>query len=115
MVDNEKIKNLFSWMEEKGITDIEIIDVSKLTPMVDYFMIGTANNEKLCRTAAEFIEEKSKQFNYKILNREGKEEGKWILIDFGDTVLHLFLEKERSRYSLETLWADGEFLKKRNE
>ena len=40
MVDNEKIKNLFSWMEEKGITDIEIIDVSKLTPMVDYFMIG---------------------------------------------------------------------------
>lgn len=113
MLDNAKNELLISWLEEKNVTDIEVIDVSNLTPMVDCFIIGTASNEKMCRAAAEYVEEKAKDESIPILNREGKEESKWILLDLGDIVLHIFLEKERAMYSLETLWADGDFLKRR--
>jgi ribosome-associated protein len=115
MINQVKSETLIGWLEEKGITDIEAIDVSNLTPMVDCFIIGTAANEKMCRAAAEYVEEQAKDAHLPILNREGKQEGKWILLDLGDTVLHIFVEKERARYSLETLWADGEFLKRRVE
>lgn len=115
MINHAKSETLIGWLEEKGITDIEAIDVSTLTPMVDCFIIGTASNEKMCRAAAEYVEEQAKDARLPILNREGKQEGKWILLDLGDTVLHIFVEKERERYSLEMLWADGEFLKRRAE
>jgi ribosome-associated protein len=109
---DEKVKNLEAWLDEKSITDIEVIDISDIAVDMDCFVIGTAPNERVAKTAADHIEEKCDEFDYPIKGREGKELGKWILIDLTDVVVHIFQKEERKLYSLEKLWADGKFIKK---
>lgn len=109
MQQEEKVQRLKGWLEEKNIEQIDIIDISNISIDIDIFIIGTAENDRQARAAADFIEEKCSEFDIPVRSREGKEYGKWILIDLGDTIIHIFLKEERATYNLEKLWADGKF------
>ncbi len=79
MQDAQKAELFRSWLEEKNITDIEIIDISDIAADMDAFIIGTASNDRLARAAADYLEEKAEQNDFKLFSREGREAGKLIL------------------------------------
>ena len=75
--------------------------------MTDYFVIASASNTTLVRAIADAIEDKLAEQEVFCSHKEGYNEGRWVLMDFGDAVVHIFLEEERDFYNLEQLWADA--------
>lgn len=76
--------------------------------MTDYFVICTGRNDRQVRRIADEVEEQMRvQGSIKPIGREGVTEGKWVLLDFGDVVLHVFQPEEREFYRLERLWSDA--------
>ncbi len=92
--------------DAKGGEDLVAIDVSGPLPLVDFFLIVTGRNERNVGAIADAIEDKLLEAGHKRLRREGRREGRWVLLDFGDLVAHIFHEEEREYYSLERLWKD---------
>lgn len=92
--------------EEKGGEDLVALDVSEPLPLVDVFLIVTGRNERNVISISNEIEDKMIEAGVKTIRREGRAEGRWILLDFGDLVVHVFHEEERLYYGLERLWKD---------
>lgn len=84
------------------------LDVSETLPYADVFLVASGRNERMVLSIAEEIEDKLREdFGVKSLRKEGTELGRWVLLDFGDLVVHVFHEEEREYYSLERLWRDA--------
>ncbi len=92
---------------EKKATDIVALDVAKLLVVTDYFIICTGNTDRQVRTIAEEVEITLKRAGFPAIGVEGEAEGKWVLIDFADVVVHVFQPEERDFYRLEKLWSDA--------
>ncbi len=92
--------------DSKAGEDLIAIDVSEPLPLADIFLIVTGRNERNVVAIAGEIEDKLIEAGHKPLRREGRAEGRWILVDFGDLVVHVFHEEERAYYGLERLWKD---------
>jgi len=90
----------------KGATDPVALDVSERFALSDTFLILTGRNERNTKAIADEIEEALLAEGVKLLRREGKTDGRWILLDFGSLVVHVFHEDERQFYALERLWKD---------
>ena len=90
----------------KGGEDLVALNVSEPLPLVDIFLIVTGNSERNVAAIADEIEDKLLEAGHKRLRREGRQESRWVLIDFGDLVVHVFHEQERVYYGLERLWKD---------
>jgi len=87
---------------------IAILDVSELLVITDHFLICSGSNERQVRTIAEEVEKRLlEQHKVKPFRREGEREGRWILLDYVDFVVHVFGPEERDYYDLERLWADA--------
>jgi len=86
--------------------------VAELLVVTDYFVICTGNTDRQVRTIADEVEEQVRvRCGLKPIGREGQDEGKWILIDFVDVVLHVFQPNEREFYRLDKLWSDAPRMK----
>jgi len=92
--------------DSKQAEDIVALDVSGPLPLTDIFLIATGRNERNVVAIAGEIEDKMLEAGAKTLRREGRAEGRWILLDFGDIIVHVFHEEDRMYYSLERLWKD---------
>ncbi|MFN3949578.1 ribosome silencing factor [Microbacterium sp.] len=92
--------------DAKGGDDIVALDVSEPLPLVDIFLLVTGRNERNVAAIADEIEEKLLEAGHKRVRREGRQESRWVLLDFGDLVVHVFHEEERVYYGLERLWKD---------
>ena len=92
--------------DSKQGEDLVALDVSGPLPLTDIFFLVTGRNERNVQAIAGEIEEKMLEAGAKALRREGRAEGRWILLDFGDVVAHVFHEEDRMYYSLERLWKD---------
>ncbi len=92
--------------DSKQAIDLVALDVSGPLPLTDVFLIASARNERNAQAVADEIEDKMIEAGAKPLRREGKSEGRGILLDFGDVVAHVFTEEDRMYYSLERLWKD---------
>lgn len=97
-------------LDDKKAKDIEIIDISDVSILADYFIICSGTSNTHIRALADELEFKMEEAGYNLLHKEGYDSARWILLDFGDVVVHIFHEEDRSFYSLERLWADGKFL-----
>jgi len=91
---------------EKGAENVMLIDVSDRLVITDVFVIASASNDRQVRAIADGVEERLLQDRVKPVRREGQTEGRWILLDFGDIVVHVQHNEERSFYALERLWKD---------
>jgi ribosome-associated protein len=100
------LKVAASAADSKQAIDLVALDVSGPLPLTDVFLIASARNERNAQAVADEIEDKMIEAGAKPLRREGKSEGRWILLDFGDVVAHVFTEEDRMYYSLERLWKD---------
>ncbi|NYE20590.1 ribosome silencing factor [Microbacterium immunditiarum] len=92
--------------DSKGGEDLVALDVSGPLPLVDIFLLVSGRSERNVAAIADEIEEKLLEAGYKRLRREGRQEARWVLLDFGDLVVHVFHEQERVYYGLERLWKD---------
>lgn len=92
--------------DAKGAEDLVAFDVSEPLPLVDAFLLATGTSERNVAAIADAVEEVMLEQGVKRLRREGKHEARWILVDFGDLVVHVFHEQERAFYGLERLWKD---------
>lgn len=92
--------------DSKGGEDLVALDVSKPLPLADIFLLVTGRNERNVIAIAGEIEDRLIEAGTKTIRREGRSEGRWILLDFGDLVVHVFHEEERMYYGLERLWKD---------
>ncbi|MBM7855689.1 ribosome-associated protein [Desulfohalotomaculum tongense] len=94
--------------EEKKAHDIVVLDISGVSVICDYFIICSANSTTQVKAIAENIQDKMARQGVALKHREGLREGNWVLLDYGDVVVHIFREKERHFYNLERLWGDAE-------
>ncbi|HEY4268932.1 MAG TPA: ribosome silencing factor [Galbitalea sp.] len=92
--------------DSKGGEDLVALDVSGPLPLTDAFLLVTGRNERNVLAIAGEIEDKLIESGAKPLRREGRQDGHWVLLDFGDLVVHVFHEEDRMYYSLERLWRD---------
>lgn len=92
--------------DSKQAEDLVALDVSGPLPLTDIFLIATGRNERNVVAIAGEIEDKLLESGAKLLRREGRQEGRWILLDFGDVIVHVFHEEDRLYYALERLWKD---------
>jgi len=92
--------------DSKQAEDLVALDVSGPLPLTDIFLLATGRNERNVVAIAGEIEDQLIEAGHKPLRREGRAEGRWILLDFGDLVVHVFHEEDRMYYSLERLWKD---------
>ncbi|MEQ6898335.1 ribosome silencing factor [Microbacterium sp. KR10-403] len=92
--------------QAKGGEELVALDVSEPLPLVDVFLVVSGRSERNVAAIADEIEDKMLEAGYKRLRREGRQEARWILLDFGDLVAHVFHEQEREFYGLERLWKD---------
>ncbi|NAZ76263.1 ribosome silencing factor [Kineococcus sp. T13] len=91
---------------DKLATDVIALDVSEQLFITDAFLLASAPNERQVRAIAEAVEEKLLPLGAKPVRREGEREGRWVLLDFVDVVVHVQHAEEREYYALERLWKD---------
>lgn len=87
-------------------TDLVALDVSERLPLADAFLLATGRNERQVSAIAREIEDRLHEIDAKPVRREGRADGRWVLLDFNDVVVHVFHEEERAYYQLERLWRD---------
>ena len=92
----------------KKADDIKILDLRKITTIADFFVICTAHSEPQVKAVADAILEGAKKDGETVWHKEGTNMKSWVLLDFIDVVVHVFLKDTRSFYSLEKLWGDAE-------
>ncbi len=93
--------------DQKKALDIVVLDVSKLTFFTSYFVICTGVNQRQLQAISDGIVKDLRERSIEKLSSEGYREAKWILLDFGEVVVHLFGKEERNYYDLELLWGDA--------
>ena len=95
---------------EKKAMDIVILKMAEVSLVTDYFIICSANSTTQVRAIVDHVEEKLSEAGVEPLHKEGYREGRWILLDYSECILHVFVEEDRRFYNLEQLWGDAESL-----
>ena len=91
---------------DKLAQDILLLDVSEQLVITDVFLLASAPNDRQVVAIVDAIEEQLRELGAKPIRREGEKEGRWVLLDFGDIVVHVQHDEEREFYELERLWKD---------
>ena len=94
-------------LEDKKAKDIRIVDIKELSTLADYFVLSSGTSVTHIKMLSDEVEKRMEEENVKILHREGYNSARWILIDYGSVVVHIFHEEDRDFYNLERLWSDG--------
>lgn len=94
-------------MEDRKAEDVIVLDISQHTLVADYFVICSAETNVQIKAISEAVEEAVEEVGGRLLSREGHERARWVLLDFGAVVVHIFGPEARNLYRLERLWADA--------
>ena len=94
-------------MLDKKATDVLVLQVAPLTSVADYLVIGSADSDRQASAIADHIDGTLSRAGSKPLGIEGTRSSQWVLMDFGDVVVHIFRNDIREHYALERLWADA--------
>lgn len=93
--------------DDKKAQNIAVLDIAHLTPMAECFVICSANSGTQVEAVAKAVREKLQELGIPCRATEGLAEARWVLMDFGDVVVHVFRREEREFYNLERLWGDA--------
>ena len=105
------IRSIVDAADDRKAEDIVVLKISDVSYLADYFVLATGFSNIQIRAIAESIRERvAEEFNRHPLRTEGKGEGSWVLIDYGEAIVHLFLPETREYYDLESFWGHAERL-----
>ena len=94
-------------MEDKKARDIRIIDISEISVLADYFLIASGSNKNQVQAMVDNVQEELHKAGFVPKQVEGYNSAIWILLDYGDIIIHVFDEENRLFYDLERIWRDG--------
>ncbi len=94
-------------LSDKKGEDIKIIDITGISVLADYFIIANGNSDSQVNALVDNVEEELHKAGYPLRQREGQASGSWVLLDFGDIIVHVFDKENRLFYDLERIWKDG--------
>ena len=100
------LKLAYKAMDDKQADDLVVLDFRSHSPFVDYFIIGTARNQRMAKSIIENVEEIAESNGFEVKHSYINNDSKWLLIDLGEVVCHVFYDGERQLYNLEGLWKD---------
>lgn len=103
----DKVKTIVKALYDKQGDDIMVLDLRGLTVIADYFVICSAQSSTKTAALADGVGEKLSAFGVKPMNVEGMANASWVLMDYNDVIVHIFLEEQRQYYKLERLWLDA--------
>lgn len=97
----------YETLDDKKAQDIRIIDISGVSVLADYFIIASGTNHNQVQALADNVEEELHKAGYPMKQAEGYRSASWILMDYGDIIVHVFDSENRLFYDLERIWCDG--------
>ncbi|MFC4773238.1 ribosome silencing factor [Ruoffia tabacinasalis] len=103
----EKLEVIVRAADDRLAHDIMVLDVAQLTPLAEYFVVMDAKNDRQLSAIVNVITSVIDENNFELKNVEGKNGGKWVLIDMNDIIIHVFHYSERANYNLEKIWQDA--------
>jgi ribosome-associated protein len=103
----ERARRLAEAARDRNAENVVALEVGALTSFADAFVLATAGSDRQARSIADAVTEAARAAGMELLGVEGYEEGRWILIDGGDVIVHVFVRDAREHYDLDRLWADA--------
>ena len=103
-------KIAYAALDERKGEEIKVIDISEISVLADYFIIANGTNDSQVRALVENVEEKLSKEGFEPKQREGYGLGSWVLLDFGNIIVHVFDKENRLFYDLERIWRDGKLI-----
>lgn len=104
---SEEVQNAAKLLYMKKAEDVRLLNVSHLTIIADYFILASGRSDVHVKSLCDEVQEYMTGIGKKQLRIEGYREGRWIVVDYGDILVHIFHKQEREFYGLERLWVDG--------
>ena len=102
----EMARIAYNALSDKKGEDIKIIDITGISVLADYFIIATGNSDSQVNALVENVEEELHKAGYALKQREGQTSGNWVLLDFGDIIVHVFGREKPLCYGLGEIWKD---------
>jgi ribosome-associated protein len=107
MTENALARRIAGILHEKKAQDIMVLEVGHLTVLADYLVIATGRSPLQVKALGEEVDDRLAEAGVVLRRREGQNEGRWIVMDYGAVIVHIFHQEERAFYNLERLWEDG--------
>ena len=101
------VQSVILWALEKKAEDIQVLDLRGVLDVTDFFVIATGFSEVQVQAIADGITDKSREAGQEFISVEGREAGRWVLVDYVDVVVHVMLPEERDKYRLDRLWGEA--------
>ena len=107
MTSKELTKLAVAALEDRKAEDVTVIDISEISPIADYFIIANGTNQNQLQAMRDGTDEALYKAGVKVQQIEGNQSSTWILMDYGDIIIHIFSKEDRLFYDLERTWRDG--------
>ena len=107
MTSKELTKLAVAALEDRKAEDVTVIDISEISPIADYFIIANGTNQNQFQAMRDAADEALYKAGVKVQQIEGNQSSTWILMDYGDIIIHIFSKEDRLFYDLERTWRDG--------
>lgn len=98
---------VYKAIDDKRAEDIVVLNMENISLLADYFLICNGNSDRQAQAIAREVQEKAQENGFEVKRIEGFDSARWILVDLGDIVVHIFHKDERAFYNLERLWGDA--------
>jgi ribosome-associated protein len=102
-----RVREAVAAAEDRKAIDLKVLQLEKVSDFTDYFIIASGSSERQVQAIADAIEQRLRAVRVRPLHVEGLTRGQWVLLDYGDLVVHVFQEEQRRFYALERLWGDA--------
>ena len=103
----DNVKIIYNELIERKAENVVVLDINKVSSIADYFIIASTDSERGVKSLVDFVSKKIKERFGNIGKIEGASGGRWIVIDFGDVIVHVFHKDTREYFNLESLWDDA--------
>ena len=110
MKSNDMAKLAVAALEDHKAEDISVIDIREVSPIADYFIIASGNNQNQLQAMQDAADEALYKAGIKVQQVEGNQISTWILMDYNDIIIHIFSKEDRLFYDLERIWKDGKLI-----
>lgn len=104
---NEKVAIITKALDDKKASNIEVLDVAEQTSLAEYFIVASCQSTVQVRACIDEVEEKMEEAGFVVNHKEGYRGGSWILMDYGDIIVHVMQQEIREFYAIERLWDDA--------
>jgi ribosome-associated protein len=103
----ERVRDAVRAVDDRKATDVKVLDLAKVSDFTDYFLICSGTSDRQVQAIADAVDERLRAAKVRPLHQEGTRGGQWVLLDYGDFIVHVFQEDTRRFYALERLWGDA--------